>query len=200
MRRNLSKQEFRKVDKQLETGTIIKMKSGYEYVILGFEERGLMNVFCCCIEKTKYLQQPKLEDINYMPLIMIKGKIMGTVDKEEFDAWLLKVKLLGYCKNLETKEQIQKRNRNKYVEYKYGLYVDAEQLVLMIYAHIIMAIVCVMSSVWFRPCIYLLLVVVISFVLMLIFTSIDVKSYDVIDLDKNKIRLVRRKYECIKFV
>ena len=185
MRRNLSKKEFKKADKNLEAGTIIKMKSGYEYVVLGFEERGLMNVFCCCIEKTKYLQQLKQEDINYMPLCLINGKIIGIVDREEFDAWLLKVKLLGYCKTLETKEQIQKRNSNKYVEYKYGLYVDAEQLVLMIYAHIIMAIVCVMSSVLFRPCIYLLFVVVISFVLMLIFTSIDVKSYDIIEIDKH---------------
>ena len=186
MRRNLSKKEFRKVDKQLEAGTIIKMKSGYEYVILGFEERGLMNVFCCCIEKTKYLQQPKQEDINYMPLCLINGKIIGIVDREEFDAWLLKVKLLGYCKKLETKEQIQKRNSNKYVEYKYGLYVDAEQLVYIIISHLVLAIVCFLSSFLFRPCIFLLLAVIVSLILMLIFVCIDVKSYEVIDIDKNK--------------
>lgn len=186
MCRNLSKKEFRKVDKQLEAGTIIKMKSGYEYVILGFEEIGLTDVLCCYIEKKKYLKQPKQGDIRYMPLCIIKGKIIGTVDRDEFDTWLLKVKLLGYCKNLETREQIQKRNSNKYVEYKYGLYVDAEQLVYIIISHLVLAIVCFLSSFLFRPCIFLLLVVIVSLIIMLIFVCIDVKSYEVIDIDKNK--------------
>ena len=186
MCRNLSKKEFRKVDKQLEAGTIIRMTSGYEYVILGFEEIGLTDVICCYIEKKKYLKQPKQGDIRYMPLCLINGKIIGTVDRDEFDTWLLKVKLLGYCKNLETREQIQKRNSNKYVEYKYGVYVDAEQLVYIIISHLVLAIVCFLSSFLFRPCIFLLLVVIVSLIIMLIFVCIDVKSYEVIDIDKNK--------------
>ena len=186
MRRNLSKKEFKKADKNLEAGTIIKMKSGYDYVVLGFEEIGLTDVICCYIEKKKYLKQPKQGDIRYMPLCMIKGKIIGTVDRDEFDTWLLKVKLLGYCKNLETREQIHKRNKNKYLAYNYGLYVDGEQLVYIIISHLVLAIVCFLSSFLFRPCIFLLLVVIVSLILMLIFVCIDVKSYEVIDIDKNK--------------
>ena len=186
MYRNLYNKEFKRTDKQLEAGTIIKMKSGYDYVVLGFEEIGLTDVLCCYIEKNKYLKQPKQGDIRYMPLCMIKGKIIGIVDRDEFDTWLLKVKLLGYCKKLETKEQIQKRNSNKYVEYKYGLYVDGEQLVYIIISHLVLAVVCFLSSFLFRPCIFLLLVVIVSLILMLIFVCIDVKSYEVIDIDKNK--------------
>lgn len=121
-----------------------------------------------------------------MPLCLIKGKIIGTVDRDEFDTWLLKVKLLGFCKNLETREQIKKRNKNKYLAYTYGLYVDVDQLVYIIISHFVLAFACFMCSFLFRPCIFLLFVVIVSFVLMLIFICIDVKSYEVIDRDENK--------------
>ena len=51
MRRNLFKKEFKKADKNLDTGTIIKMTSGYDYVVLAFEEIGSTDIICCYIEK-----------------------------------------------------------------------------------------------------------------------------------------------------
>ena len=59
MYRNLYNKEFKRTDKQLEAGTIIRMTSGYEHVILGFEEIGLTDVLCCYIEKNKYIKQQK---------------------------------------------------------------------------------------------------------------------------------------------
>lgn len=184
MHRNVYKREFRKADKKLDAGTIIKKKSGIEYVILGFEEKRPMYVLCYFIEKEKYLKQPEEEDINFMPLDLMKEKVIGTVDKKEFDVWLLKVQLFGYCKNLETREQIKERNKNKIVFYRYGFDISVEQFSLIITSHIVMATVCFLFSVLYRPCIYLLFVVLVSFVLMLFFTCLDISNYEIRELDK----------------
>lgn len=135
---------FKGQDSELKEGSIIRIDKK-RYVVIGFEDEGLY-LFLNMVEESKYLTNIESKDIKAKYIKEIQGyQLIGEKDKKEFNAWVLKLRLLNKIEKIYTREELKRKTSDTKIGYCLDIIDDGYIALYFILLFLLFCVFCILK-------------------------------------------------------